>query len=330
MPGWVKISLIVLALLLPLEVATGVWYWVTGQVIEQTNLWVAARRAEGITVSLGPASREGWPLQARIRMSPSSITSASRPGRATATLEAESITVGVPLWKPNELHVGLYGTQRALWGGGRVLLFTSARTELILPLSSTQPPAEFDAVLDDLKFATPLVSMGMAKIQIHAGFAADHVAGSVSADGIELAPTALAAAIGETVEHASVELSVDGPLMASPAVWKAAGGKLHLTQATLTWGKLGVVARGEGELDDQLQPSGSLTARVTGAADILDALVAARMVTANVANGTRTLFALMQKPAPDGTATVELPFTLKNQRLQMGQFPVMRVPEATW
>jgi hypothetical protein len=331
MPRWVKMCL--LALVLAVMADTGLWYWATGQVIEQAYAWVAARSAEGMKITMGPPSREGWPFEARIRVPQASITTAPSGNNLYAgsnRLEADSTTIGVMLWAPQTLHVNLEGNQRAVTAKGQAMPFTTTRTELIVPLSNTLMPDHADVVIEGLHWALPLGAVVIDSMKMHGEFQPNRSRGSLQVDMLDLPPNPIAAALGERIQHFGLEIVFDGPGNVAPAAWKAAGGTVHLPSLTLNWGKLGVTAQGDGSLDDQLQPQGSLTARVTGAADTVDALAAARLIAPNAATGFRALLGLMQKTQPDGTSVVELPFTLKNQRLQMGQFPLMRVPEATW
>ncbi len=330
MRPWMKWTLIVLVGLLPLEAVTAVWFWATGQVTAQSNAWIADRRARGWIISSGEPAREGWPFDARIRLPQVSISSPALPSRLSGRLEADAATVGVRLWAPYTLHVGLHGEQRFVLQGRGAQTFTTSRTELMLPLSEGRPPDYADMMINDLSIIVAPVSLHAAGIQVHSDFGTNHLAVALHMSGVDLPGGPLATPLGTLIEQFGLEFTSDGPPTASPAAWKAAGGLVHLTSLVLDWGKLRIAAHGQFRLDDQLQPEGDLIAAVIGAGDVLDALVATRAVQPGTATATRAFLTLMQKPQSDGTQLAEFPFTLKNQRVQMGQFPLTRVPDIRW
>lgn len=328
MRRWLKLGGTALVLLAAAD--TALWFWATGRVIGQVDVWAGQQRAQGWQVQMGLPTREGWPFEARIRVGEAAIASPPRPARQVSRLEADSATIAVPFWTPYTLHVGLHGAQRLLPGGGPALAFTSARTELTLPLVQDQPPQQADLAVDGLNLRVGDAAVTIAAIRLHTEFPPGHSAASLQADMVGLPSGPLTAALGAHIEHVGAQLAVDGPTNATPAAWKAAGGALHLASFELHWGKLAVTAHGDGQLDQQFQPQGSLVADVTGTSEALDGLVAAHLVPPNAANAARAVLMLMQRPQASGGGIVELPFTLKRQRLQMGQFPLLKMPDIAW
>ncbi len=113
---------------------------------------------------------------------------------------------------------------------------------------------------------------------------------------------------------------------ASLAAWRDAGGRLTLDGLSLRWGKLDAGGHAVLGLDANLQPDGGGLVRLTGAGEAVDALVRSGTMTRNEGRVATTVLGLLSSPGPDGVPQAELPVSLHDRVLAVGNSPVLRVP----
>jgi len=82
-------------------------------------------------------------------------------------------------------------------------------------------------------------------------------------------------------------------------------------------------------LDQDLQPEGSGTARISGGRAALTALAQGGTIPDGVAQTGQMVLSLMAKPAGNGD-TLDLPLKLKNSTVSVGKLPVMSVRTVDW
>jgi len=83
--------------------------------------------------------------------------------------------------------------------------------------------------------------------------------------------------------------------------------------------------------DGALQPVGTADLRVIGYAKALEALAKQRLITKDAAMAATAVLTLLSRPPTNGGAPeVEVPLTLHDRTLSMGQTPLLRVPELVW
>ena len=135
----------------------------------------------------------------------------------------------------------------------------------------------------------------------------------------------------------SADLALSGPLPGGRAptpraeAWRDGGGTLELRSLAMRWGSLGGTARATLALDETLQPMGAGMLRLTGAADVLDALAEAGLVGRRAALTARGLLPLISRPsAGNGAPEIEVPVTLEDRTLTLARIPVLRFPPLGW
>ena len=106
---------------------------------------------------------------------------------------------------------------------------------------------------------------------------------------------------------------------------------MQVQNLVLNWGPLSLTGSATLALDDQLQPMGAGTSRVTGYAATLDALASGGALTRSAATAAKAVLSLMAG-SPDNGATddVDVPLTLQYRTLSMRQVPLLRLPEVDW
>ncbi|HET6608052.1 MAG TPA: DUF2125 domain-containing protein [Rhodopila sp.] len=122
-----------------------------------------------------------------------------------------------------------------------------------------------------------------------------------------------------------------GVLAASATAWRDGGGSLEVKEAVLDWGPLHMTSTATLALDDQLQPMGSGSAKVSGYQEALDRLAAAGVLTKSAATVAKAMLSLLAGTGTgDNPSEVEVPLTLQYRTLSMRQVPLVRLPELDW
>jgi hypothetical protein len=159
---------------------------------------------------------------------------------------------------------------------------------------------------------------------------------SITAENITL-PFPTKWPLGSSVASLSLEGSLDGPIPppADPgsflAAWRDAGGSLEVQKFSILWGPLSLTAAATLALDDQLQPMGAGTSRITGYDATLDALAGNGVLTRSAATAAKAVLSLMANAHTGGeSAEVDVPLTLQYRTLSMRQVPLIRFPELDW
>lgn len=319
----------------------GYWFYGAGVVRRGLDDWIAEQEAEGTSVEIGQRSIGGFPLEFR-----GDVRSFALRRPDGAAWRGAGISAGAPIWNWNRISFRLDGEQlvtlprigaTAGAGQGDLRLAGGRLAEGRIALGSLAvalpPPAAGALAVTalDLAVAQPAADGGGAG----AVAAPPPARLSGEARGIVL-PEMPLPALGPAIDHVGIGLAVTGPLPArlTPvplAAWRDAGGTLQVEWLSLLWGPLSVEATGTLQLDQTLQPRGTLTARIRGFNETVEAAVAAGLLQPPQAALVRgALAALAGPPGPDGAATVTAPLSLANGRLSVGPFPLLRVPPVVW
>jgi len=322
----------------------GYWLTVASELREQTLRWVAARQAEGYTVSHGALRRRGFPLQARIEVGvPSIVDAGNTPKWAWHSSRAQ---VSIPLFNPDELIIHVEGRQALAIGGQGTLTEYVGQAEMIrvqlepagwLPNGRvTVRNLEMDARTGTDSFA----------IQRFEGWAA----GDPEAPAREGEPgyrltlslsgfrpsAALALPLARNVERAIIEAELTGTLAPAPwpdalMAWRDAGGTIEFNTFAMVYGPLNVLGEGTVALDNNEQPMGALATRIRGFDETVAALAAVKIISPQSAHTLHSLLMVLSRSNRPGPSTeVPIPFSLQNRVLSAGPIPLVTVPELRW
>lgn len=324
----IGVALIVLVLLAD----TVLWHWATGVVARETDLWAAARQAEGWTVRMGAVEPEGWPIAARIRVHDLSIQApfAALPGGASLAAGEASIGVSLLAWR--HLEIFLEQVQRVRIGSAPEMVFTAKRHEIAMDLPETGPPPFADIRIEglDATIAAEGVRFAVERATARVVSAPDTLRATLEADNIDLPPSPLAKGLGQRVRRLALDGALMGSWQSTPAAWRDAGGTLVLRQFDLAWGSLVASGSANLRLDGALQPEGTVDAKLGGTAETLDALASTKLIAPRAALAAKAVLQLLQRPQPNGPPMVQVPLTLQDRTLQMGHIPLTKLPEVKW
>lgn len=343
----------VLGLLAVVAAAHGLaWHWATGALAVGFSDWVTQRRAEGWQVAHGPQTRGGWPFAAQLRVDEMRLEAPSRGGQAGFAHDATRVVLQLAPPQIDRLAILFEGPQR-LVVGGTVVPFAAERLTLAVPLAPGLPPPglELTATRLEALLLEGAVTIRAARVSLQpapqgapggvaaarAAEAEPAVAIAINLQGMMLPPSPATMALGREIDALSAEALLVGPLpLPGPpaivaAAWRDAGGALDVPSVTLRWGPLVGDARLALALDGALQPAGSGTLRVTGAAETLDALTRAGLIAASAARTAQAVAVLFARPPPEGgPPRVELPVALANGTLSVARVPLLRLAPIAW
>lgn len=135
-------------------------------------------------------------------------------------------------------------------------------------------------------------------------------------------------------------LEVTGPLPldippkldeASVTAWRDAGGHLTINHFKFAKGTLQGEGAGTIKLDDKLQPTGMVNARLSGHIEYLNFLVSKGVVPPRDAMLISTILGGLSNPDEEtGTNTMDIGINLQNQTLYAGPLAVARLPLVYW
>ncbi|WP_431282683.1 DUF2125 domain-containing protein [Humitalea sp. 24SJ18S-53] len=333
---------LLLLILLPLLVAGGhtlLWRWMGAQIEQSFAAWADARRAQGWTIAHGPPEHGGWPFAATLRLPEIRFVGAA--GTVPGGLEwtAETLTLRVALPNIGELEVEPEGFQRLRLGDAEAP-FIADRMLAVFALEPGVPPR-------DGRFAADRLRVGMAGGALELRAATGRFESRMSATEAE--PALLIALeardillpmpgpLGRAVTLLQTEVAMTGPIPGGrqptrrAATWRDAGGTFDLRSLTLQWGDVTLEGAATLALDDQLQPMGAGTLRLTGASEGLAALAEAGAVGARAAFTAQAMVAFMGRPGPEGgPPQIDVPLTLENRTVAIARIPLARMPALVW
>ncbi|MBT4888822.1 MAG: DUF2125 domain-containing protein [Rhodospirillales bacterium] len=115
------------------------------------------------------------------------------------------------------------------------------------------------------------------------------------------------------------------------SIWRDLGGVVELRHLNLGYGALEIETSGTMALDGKLQPIGSLTAKVQGYLETIDALRDSRMIDAGDAFGAKMMMGALSKEDPDtGKKILDLALSVQQQVLHVGPIALTKVPRVVW
>lgn len=323
-----------------------VWHVAATRMEAELHAFVAAREARGWIFTSAPFERHGWPFAVRLRVPNMRLTSPSPDIASGLEYEAEEIDLGLSLLQPRRLSVRWGGLQRLRIGAAASVPLTGDHVEMTIAIAPDTPPRQGELLAEGLRLDLPGAGAVMAgRVLLHVAHIPAATGGAstleigIEANDIVLPPNP-ADALGQKVDHLIVDVSLAGMLPRPPSTtlldrqrlvsWRDSGGSLALRQILLDWGKLSLRGSATLALDDRLQPMGTATARITGHAEALDALVAAQLLAPRPAVAAKAILGLLSKKKEDGPPVVEVPLTLQDRTLQLGRIPLARLPEIFW
>lgn len=318
------------------------WHALSTRLEEGFEAWAASRRAQGWNVAYGAPQRGGWPLAARLDVPDLWLSGGQAlvPGGMAWSAPRTALQLG--LLNPGELKVEPAGAQ-TLRAGATEIPFTADRIAITLRIEPGVPPTDGDLEAKMLRAGLP-GGGGLIVDKLHAEWQVRPAAEGEPAVSLHAEASAVTlpagveggGGLGERLRNLVAEAVLTGPTAYAPdprrraTEWRDGGGTIEVRQLGFDWGPAGLQASATLTLDDDLQPMGAATARITGAAEALRALSEAGVVPPRAARMAGAALPLMTRRGEDGTASVEVPLTLQDRTLALGRIPIARLPSWSW
>ena len=142
--------------------------------------------------------------------------------------------------------------------------------------------------------------------------------------------------LGNTIARLGFESQVLGGMpeamdRAALSVWRDKGGTVEIKNLSLEWGPARIQASGTAALDTTLQPEAALSASIAGYEETVDALVDAKLIAAQMADGVKLVLSMLARGArPGERPTINVPLSIQNRTLFVGPARLMRLPAVKW
>lgn len=317
--------------------ASAYWYVAARAVAEATQAWIAARRAEGWTVSTSGETLSGWPRTAGVDLAGFGIAGGEPDIPGGVSWRADHLVVRLDLLHPDHADALARGVQRIGPARGASVAYTTALTRLRVPLHAPSPTAEL--TMQALRTGPDGLSIGSVRARIVAALAAGKTQAALrlSLDARDIVlPARGEWPLGRRVASVSAEAAIDGPippprgLTADLRAWRDGGGAIEVRQIELQWGPLDGGLSGTAALDQALQPIASGEARASNYARTLDTLAERRFIAKDAALAAKAVLSLLASVPAAGPAQVEVPFTIRDRVVAVRGIPLVKLPLVQW
>ncbi|MBI1206386.1 MAG: DUF2125 domain-containing protein [Azospirillum sp.] len=330
------------------------WWWLAARTVERAVAeWAAAERALGGTVALQSLGLDGFPLSLRATVGAFSLTRSDG-----AAWRGDGLIAEAPPWHVTRPAFRLVGTQQ-------IVISPPDRPPVLITARSGSGRADFALTgglveglvrLGGVTATLPTLGLGDAVLTIagfDAAFKQADAGPKVPADQVlnyRAALTDLEMPVGyrgpfgpriQTIAFQGLQHGyLAGLAPAALEGWRGRGGTIDIESLRLIWGPLSMTVSGSLALDQELQPTGLLSADVAGALEAVDALVAAGLLREKEARLARSFLTALTLGArgadrpdaasPTGAAPVRLPLALRQHALWLGPFKIMPLPRINW
>jgi hypothetical protein len=319
--------------------------WIGGALLlqEQAGRWIAAQRADGMTVLHGEPMLGGFP--GRIVVSYPGWEMAAPVTRSGWTWRTTAVRLAARPWTPMEFSVDLSGlhTLAGLWTPPGVNAWIAATSAVLVPrLTVEGRVAEISASVGDVRIADganapALLSLASGAFRI-ASVPTTTPTWRLEANAAQLAAPQVGPLGPFAPRIDAVALTADllgpiapGPLPTALDAWREAGGTLEVREFRLKWPPLAVAASGTLSLDGELQPIGALTAKFQGFFEAVDTLAERGHVRSTQASMAKVMLALLARaPEGGGPPELNLAVTLQDRKLYTGPLALMDMPLVEW
>ncbi len=312
------------------------WFWLAGEAHARFESWVEGEQAHGRNVSYENFTVSGYPGPLLINVDTLSIDHV--PGGWTLSMPAVDVTLKP--WKFNVL------TGSAL-SPANLAVRTGPATgtyQLQMAQNTFQAVISRAASLDLAFKGVDIQNLGTGEKLRTDTLTASLTRGSVpiyatlelEAKEITL-PATLNAALGDELKSLQLRVDASGTYLPnglnanSLEAWRVNGGALDVTNLAIIHGPLGMKGAGTFALDENLQPVGAFTAKITGYNAAIDALSRINAIPpGNAAIAKIVLSAIAKVPNGGGPKMIEVPLSAQDQYLTVGPVQLLRLPRIVW
>jgi len=318
------------------------WAWATSQLETGLARWITYQRAAGWHIEAGAPTRGGWPFHASAAVAAVRLAGGEAALPGGIAWQAERLALQLDLAAPQTLHLRAAGRQALRVGTGPEVPFTAEQFDLSFPLVAG-PDAWAELRAAGIHLQANGQPATIATLRARADFRPFAPAGEAAVTltaqaGPADVPPELAPELGPRIETIAVTLALRGPLPPQPEpsrraaqAWRDGRGRLDISDLRLRWGPFKLAGEANLQLDNQLQPAGRGKSRVSGHNAAVDALARAELLPRQLAGTAKAMMGLASRPTgPGGVPEVEIPLSLRDRTLAVGQFPLGRFAPLAW
>jgi hypothetical protein len=318
--------------------------WVVGTraLARGLDRWEEQARAQGWTIAESGRAVSGWPFAATLAVSDLRFSGGDHILPGGLQWRTGRTVLSISLASPFTLSVEPQGQQSVRLSHMQTIVFNADHILATLPLwrgADASADLEAQGVTGGLAGSGHPQDVRLETLGVHLHLRDGQAAGMAgdvdfAAHGIGL-PDIGRWPLGATVAAVSGSMRLSSPNLVGvrggreeAAAWRDGGGVVSLHDVSVHWGPVNVHGEAKLGLDDRLQPAGSGTADVSGAADALDALVDAKVIAPGIGATGKAVLSLM--PAAPGGDAVRLAFVLRGNTLSVGPIPLARLSDIIW
>lgn len=321
----------------------GLWFLLGRNLRDLSQAWITAQQRAGWAIAIDDVRLTGFPTWPRVVVDTLDITAPLEEGgwswsAKQLTLIPDSIALkGFTIQAPGRHEI------TAPWTGNAQWALEAARADFEFELDSQERLKHGRIYFSDAELTDPnaLPLVGVTRLDLALSLAPEDdttsdtfARFSGAADAIRLAITL--PPFERVIRTAQLDADLVGDLQPgrlSDALeaWRAGGGTLEVRKIRLDWPPLAIYGDGTVALDERLQPIAAFTTRISGFDDTLRALETRGIIPRGQADSAMVILNLLAS-TPQGTDTPELtvPVSVQDQRLSVGPFNVLDVPEVVW
>jgi hypothetical protein len=317
------------ALIVAAAAYAGYWFLTANRLRTGLDQWAAARRAEGYATSWRQDTIDGFPWSFRITLKDAAIARGNDYRVAAPVVAGIASPLDLTRW-----HIAApQGGSGTAQGIDAIIAARSLTGDVVLGEMVTTLSVSILQVTGAGEAAgqvTAEVTLPRQRPRSHREVGLD-----ASLAVFHLTLPRPVTALGDTIEHCSVDLNVKGALPAGDwrqalAAWRNDGGTLELERGDLEWGALRLEASGTFALDSAMQPIASLSASIVNHGALVDAVVAAGLLPKRNAAVVKLVLDLLAHRGSNGQSRLTAPVTLQNGVVSIGRAEIAHVPPIQW
>jgi hypothetical protein len=323
---------------------TAFWFYHGSHLKGLIAEWAEARRAEGHAVAYTVDGTSGFPFSVEVGLKTVRLD-VRRGDSEIWSLHAPELTVKSGVFSPREISLdlpksaqlglsrpGLEGRLAKTAGTARIDLSLAAKTGTAVRLTLAE--AQFAGTWRGTALASPLI-VGDARGSLLLASPPNPAEASVRLD---LAvrdlrwPSNLTYSLGQDLAMFDLSAKLSGPMAHGGEAfdtltrWRDAGGKVTIDRLAMKWGTSAFAGYGSFGMDENLQPSGSLVARVEGFVPLVDVLEEADLIRA--ADATLARLVIGRQMPRSGAGNLSL--SLHDGAVMAEALTLVQVPRLDW
>lgn len=321
----------------------GLWFLLAVGLRDIATNWIEDQRSSGWAIALDEPRLHGFPGWPKVDLTSVVVTAPLEDGGWT--WQAEIITLLPATFDLTKLTVRAPGTHAISTPGMAPETWTAVAEQMDLEIdldsSGKWQGAQLDLGDAELRDSAERPFIGVERIGLSLTLTNRDIGPndvfthfSAAADVIRLGMRV--APFERTVRAVRLDADLVGPIVPgrlSDALnaWRTGGGTLEVRRVLLDWPPLTIAADGTMALDNRLQPIGAFSTRITGFNDTLRAMESGGFIPHGQAASAQVILGLLAE-TPRGSDEPELavPLSIQDQRLSIGPFDLMDVPDVRW